>query len=232
MPKVLFTVRIVDEGEVGVVHMFGEVDPEPRPPGLHFKLPRASMSKMDVETQQLTLSSDADEDAGLTGETVEALTYEGLTIGVDVTVRFRLEAARAPAVFREIGPDYVEVILLPAIRRAIRDVLAGFPLEDFCGLPRATLEDLFQSEFEGDLRNRGLMAEGVQVLKVFLPIRIRQAIEQKFENEQRHVERLAEMEARSREARGDTEGLPPEKPIPVPVDPFAPSDELILGCWR
>ena len=36
---VVFLVRVVGEGEVGVVYVFGEVDPDPRPPALHFKLP-------------------------------------------------------------------------------------------------------------------------------------------------------------------------------------------------
>ena len=43
------------------------------------------------------MSAAADEFDPLAYKTVQALTYEGLTIGVDITVRFRLEAARAPA---------------------------------------------------------------------------------------------------------------------------------------
>ena len=36
---VVFSVRVVGDGEVGVVYVFGEADPDPRPPRLHFKLP-------------------------------------------------------------------------------------------------------------------------------------------------------------------------------------------------
>ena len=39
----LFAVRFVNVGEVGVIHTFGVVDPVPKPEGLLFKTPWASL---------------------------------------------------------------------------------------------------------------------------------------------------------------------------------------------
>ena len=74
----LFSIRIVDVGEVGVVHTFGVVDSNERAPGLIFKAPWASLTNMNVRTQQLTFSSRAEDAAGVgPDQTIRTLTREG-----------------------------------------------------------------------------------------------------------------------------------------------------------
>ena len=181
----LFSIRIVGAGEVGVIHVFGEVDKSPRPSGLLFKLPWASMETMNVRTQQLTMSS-ASEDVGfLAGGTVNTLTSEGLTVGVDLTIFYHLDFSTAPEVFRELGPAYEAVVLLPAVRGAIRDVVAQFSAEDLYTVARGAVGDLILSNLVRDLETRGIVAEQVLLRDITLPSQLRQQIENKLAEEQR-----------------------------------------------
>jgi len=201
----LFSIRIVGAGEAGVIHTFGEVDTKPRPSGLLFKLPWASMETMNVRTQQLTMSS-ASEDIGfLAGGTVNTLTSEGLTVGVDLTVFYHLNFNAAPEVFRELGPSYEAVVLLPAVRGAIRDVVAQFSAEDLYTVARAAVGELILGNLVSDLEQRGIIAERVLLRDITLPTQIQQAIERKLAAEQAIEERAfrvleAEQEADRRRA--------------------------------
>ena len=176
----IFSIRIVGAGQVGVIHVFGEVDTSPRPSGLLFKLPWASMETMNVRTQQLTMSSAAEDVGTLAGGTVQTLTSEGLTVGVDLTIFYHLNFLEAPVVFRELGPQFEGVILLPAVRGAIRDVVAQFSAEDLYTVARGAVGELILENLVRDLEVRGIIAERVLLRDITLPTQIQQAIERKL----------------------------------------------------
>ena len=205
----IFSVRIVGAGQVGVIHTFGVVDDNPRPSGMLFKLPWASMETMNVRTQQFTMSSAAEDVGALAGGTVNTLTSEGLTVGVDLTIFYHLNSAQAPEVFKTIGPQFESVILLPAVRGAIRDIVAQYTAEDLYTVAREAVGELIQVNLERDLEKRGIIVERVLLRDITLPTQIQQAIERKLAAEQSIQERAfrvaeAEQEAdrRRAEARG------------------------------
>ena len=154
--------------------------------------------------------SSVSEDVGfLAGGTVNTLTSEGLTVGVDLTIFYHLNFQTAPAVFRELGPTYEAVVLLPAVRGAIRDVVAQFTAEDLYTVARAAVGELILENLIKDLEVRGIIAERVLLRDITLPTQIQQAIERKLAAEQAIEERAfqvlkAEQEAdrRRAEARG------------------------------
>ncbi len=185
----LFSIRIVGVGEVGIIHTFGVVDTTPRQPGLTFKAPWAALETMSVRTQQFTMGSVAEEASLISGDTVRTLTSEGLTVGLDLTVWFALQADEAPNVFSTIGPDYRGIIIRPAIRNAIRDVVAQYTAEALYteGRERVGLE--IQDQLIVDLNPRGVTVERVLLRDVALPPLIQQAIETKIAAEQSIQER-------------------------------------------
>ena len=185
----LFSIRIVGVGEIGIIHTFGVVDTTPRQPGLTFKAPWAALETMSVRTQQFTMGSVAEEASLISGDTVRTLTSEGLTVGLDLTVWFALQPDQAPNVFSTIGPDYRGIIIRPAIRNAIRDVVAQYTAEALYteGRERVGLE--IQDQLIVDLNPRGVTVERVLLRDVALPPLIQQAIETKIAAEQSIQER-------------------------------------------
>ena len=185
----LFSIRIVGVGEVGVIHTFGVVDTNPRQPGLTFKAPWAALETMSVRTQQFTMGSVAEEQSLVAGDTVRTLTSEGLTVGLDLTVWFSLQPGQAPNVFSTIGPDYRGIIIRPAIRNAIRDVVAQYTAEALYTEGRENVGIQIQDQLISDLNPRGVNVERVLLRDVALPPLIQQAIETKIAAEQAIQER-------------------------------------------
>ncbi len=198
----LFSIRIVDVGEVGVVHTFGVVDDNERAPGLVFKLPWASLTTMNVRTQQLTFSSRAEDAAGVgPDQTIRTLTREGLTVGLDITTLFRLRAQDAPNVFSTIGVEYVGVVVTPAIRNSIRDIVAQFTAEALYTTARTEVAVQVEQALSDALEDRGVIIEDVLLRDVSLPSVITQAIELKLAAEQAIQERAFRVQEATQEAQ-------------------------------
>ena len=198
----LFSVRFVNVGEVGVLHTFGVVDPTPRPEGLLVKAPWASLETLSVRTQQLTMSSRAeDASPSATDQTVRTLTSEGLSVGLDITTLYRLQFADAPDVFQKIGPNYVEIVVRPAIRDAIRDVVGEFQAEALYTTARTEVAEKIEQQLQSILSERGVLVENVLLRDVSLPQQITTAIERKLAAEQAIETRRFQVQEAEQEAQ-------------------------------
>ena len=197
----LFSVRVVSVGEVGVISTFGVVDPQPRAEGLLVKAPWASLTTLSVRTQQITMSSRAEEATVGTEQTVRTLTSEGLSVGLDITILYRLDFAQAPEMFRKIGPEYVDVVVRPAIRNSIRDVVAQYTGEALYTTARTQVATQILQQLQEQLLSRGVVVEDVLLRDVSLPNVITQAIESKLAAEQAIQERRFRVEEAKQEAQ-------------------------------
>ena len=198
----LFSVRFVDVGEVGVLHTFGVVDPRPRPEGLLVKAPWASLETLSVRTQQLTMSSSSEDSSpSATDQTVRTLTSEGLSVGLDITTLYRLQFADAPDVFQKIGPNYVEIVVRPAIRDAIRDVVGEFQAEALYTTARTEVAEKIEIQLQDILTERGVLVENVLLRDVSLPQQITTAIERKLAAEQAIETRRFQVQEAEQEAQ-------------------------------
>ena len=196
-----FSVRIVGVGQAGVVHTFGVVDPNPRPSGLIFKVPWASLEQMNVRTQEFTMSSRA-EDAGRgSDDAVQTLTKEGLTVGLDITVLYRLNFDQSANIFRTVGENYQGVIVRPAIRNAIRDVVAQYTASALYTEGRELVAIQIEEQLGQAVQARGIMIEDVLLRDVRLPTVIQSAIENKLAAEQAIQEREFKVAEAEQEAK-------------------------------
>src|SRR4030095_2086276 len=116
----------VGPGEVGVQALFGSVQEGVLHSGLNFINPLVSIETMDIKTQAYTMSSMHDEGQQKGDDAISALSMDGLTLRLCVNLWYRLNENDAPQVYRTIGTDYVEKIVRPAVRTAIRDVSVSF----------------------------------------------------------------------------------------------------------
>ncbi len=181
---ILSMVRLVGPGEVGIIVLFGKVKERVLHSGLHLVNPFASVVKMSVRTQEYTMSKRRGEGAVRGDDAITALTSEGLTVELDVTVWFRLDPEEAWRVYRDIGPDYVRKIVRPAIRTAIRNAAALYSVNDIYSANREKVVEDIRKELEENLKPRGIILENVLLRNVNLPERVKNAINEKIAAEQ------------------------------------------------
>jgi len=115
---------VIEDGEVGVTKSFGSIADEPVPAGIALVAPVVrQVETWDVKLQELK-------------EKAQVPSAEGLIVGLDTSLLFRLEPQKVPEIRKTVGRAYVERLIVPYLRSAVRDVVAGFPVKNIYKEPR------------------------------------------------------------------------------------------------
>jgi regulator of protease activity HflC (stomatin/prohibitin superfamily) len=173
-------VRLVGPGQVGVVVLFGKVRESTLKSGLHLVNPFASIEKMTVRTQSYTMSAKAREGVVRGDDAIGVLTSEGLMVRLDVTVWYHLVGDRAWLVYRDVGPGYVDKIVRPSIKTAIRNIISNYKVADIYSKNREKISLAIQDGLEKDLRDRDIVVEKFLMRDVNLPAMVADKINEKM----------------------------------------------------
>lgn len=102
---------------------------------------------------------------------------EGLSLGVDLAVRYALDPARIASLARtlpvEIGAEVVE----PAVQGVIYKVFTRYTVREIFATKRAEIQQALEAELRGKLAADGIVLKGVQIGKVDLPAEYRHGME-------------------------------------------------------
>ncbi len=162
----------VPAGHVGVIDFFGIVSPRTLPAGVNLVNPLANVIKFSIQTQEHK-------------ETMEVLSREGLTIGLEISVLYRLNPDSAARVYKTVASgDYETIILIPQFRSISRAVTASFQASALYSTERDQLGMAIQEELARIVAPRGVTIETTPLRNVALPVQLTEAIEQKQKADQ------------------------------------------------
>ena len=162
---------VVPAGNVGVIDFFGNVSSRVLHAGINMVNPLARIAKMSIKTQELK-------------EVMQVPSREGLTVGLETSVLFHLDAEKAPHVYKTVGRFYTSVILEPQFRSVTRGVTAGYDAKALYTSEREHLSQLILRDLEKQTGPRGVIVESVPLRRVVLPPGLTQSIESKLQAEQ------------------------------------------------
>ncbi len=174
----------VDAGEVGVQKLFGKVEDRVLESGLNFVNPLVEVERVNVKTQNYTMSGVHDEGKKQGDDAIRVLSSDGLELVLDLTVLYRVNKQDAPKIIREIGPNYEDAIVRPITRTKIRDNSVYYTAVDMYSAKREEFQTRIFKDIETNLRGRGLFLEQILVRNVALPASVKQSIESKINAEQ------------------------------------------------
>jgi regulator of protease activity HflC (stomatin/prohibitin superfamily) len=186
------SVVVVPPGTVGVQVLFGKVTPTALNAGMHLINPFVEVTEMSVRTETYTMSATTSEGQVRGDDSIQALSMDGLLMPLDITVAFRLVPSDAPKVFSDFGADYVDKIIRPASRTAVRDAIAGFTAQEAYATKREALPEKMQSLLVERMRDlvqeredfrgaTGVIIDQVMLRNIQLPAKVKNAIEAKLE---------------------------------------------------
>ncbi len=162
----------IPAGHVGVVDFFGVVSEQTLLAGINPVNPMADVIKYSIQTQEQK-------------ETMQVLSREGLTIGLEVSAIYRLNPDSAARVYKTVaGGDYQNIILIPQFRSICRSVTASFQASALYSTERERLGAAIQEELGKAVAPRGLTIENTPIRNVALPVQLTEAIEQKQKADQ------------------------------------------------
>ena len=176
--------RIVPPGHAGVPVLLGRVQSQMQS-GLNVVLPIVNVVLMDVRTNAYTMSSMREEGQIKGDDAIDALASDGLTVQLDVTTWYRLDEKMASWVYKNIGPNYVEKIVRPSIRTALRDAASRFTASElYSSAGRTAYTVQVDSLMDVAFADKGVIRERVLLRRVKLPEIVMTAIEQKLAEDQ------------------------------------------------
>jgi regulator of protease activity HflC (stomatin/prohibitin superfamily) len=174
----------IDAGQVGVKSLFGNVQKDVLGGGLHFINPLIEVRRLDIKTQNYTMSGIHDEGAKTGDDAIRVLTSDGLEVTIDLTVLYKLLPSEAPRLVRETGVDYTDKIVRPLTRTKIRDNAVYYEAIALYSTKRDEFQQRIFKSIEDDFRKRGLVLEQLLVRNITLPQSVKTSIEQKISAEQ------------------------------------------------
>jgi len=174
----------IDAGRIGVQKLFGKVKPQILESGLHVVNPLVEIVRMDVKTQNYTMSGLHDESRQVGDDAIRVLTNDGLEVIIDLTVLFRMKLTEAPRIVQEIGVDYVDKIVRPIARTKIRDNAVYYQAIELFSTKRDEFQQKIFESIEENFEQRGLVLEQLLVRNIVLPQSVSASIEEKIRAEQ------------------------------------------------
>jgi regulator of protease activity HflC (stomatin/prohibitin superfamily) len=181
---------VIEDGEVGVSKSFGAIRDEPLPAGVAFVAPVVrQVETWNVKLQELK-------------ETAQVPSAEGLIVGLDTSLLFHVVPEKAPQIRKTVGRTYVDRLVVPYFRNALRDVVSGYPVKNIYGEQgRKEIAAKIRGFLRENLEPRGIEVVDVLLRDVRLPARFKESIEAKLTAEQRVAQKQFELE----QARKDAE---------------------------
>ncbi len=162
---------MIPAGHVGVVDFFGNVSDQTLYPGVNFVNPMANVVKFDARTQEIK-------------ETMNVPSKEGLSVELEISLLFSLSFENANMIYKSVGENYVDKILLPQFRSVVRGVTASYEARALYTAQREELAKKMETELSRLVKPRGITLEAAPLRQIILPAGLTASIEEKLKAEQ------------------------------------------------
>lgn len=187
----IFCFRIVPNGNTAIVTTFGRLEDYTLSPGAHFKSPSQSIILMNnreqpVIYQGLAFSSDTQE------------------VAFQATLNFALDASSALEVYKKVGPNYINITIMPRLKENIKGVFAKFSASELIK-ERSNLSELIKQEMVADLSPYGITVISMAIEDVDFSDAYTNAVEGKQVEEQLKLRSVIEQERITNETRQQAE---------------------------
>lgn len=117
-------------------------------------------------------------------EIMDVLSKNGLSIAVELSYRYQPIDNKIGYLHDGIGTDYAERIIKPEIRSATREVIGKYLPEELYSTKREAIQDEIYSQTKEAIEDKFIALDAILIRSVELPDKLKNAIEQKLEEEQ------------------------------------------------
>jgi len=163
----------IGSGESAVKYsIFGGTDLEQRyGEGLQIHAPWVDLIRYDVRVQEQL-------------EDIDALSSNGLSIGMDASVRWHPDATALADLHVTYGQDYYRKLVQPVLRSAVREIVGQYTPEELYSSRRTELQLAIFEQVRVEVEADDVILDAVLIRDISLPDQIRTAIENKLKEEQ------------------------------------------------
>lgn len=162
---------VIPAGAVGVVDFLGNVSANTLKSGVNMVNPLANVIKFSIKTQEFK-------------EEMNVPSNEGLSIQLEISLLYHLNPENANNIYRTVGEDYTNRILIPQFRSVVRGVTAKYEAKALYTSGREVLSKEIETELNKLVSERGIVVEAAPLRQIILPPGLTVSIEEKLKAEQ------------------------------------------------
>ncbi len=140
-------------------------------PGFHIIAPWNDMNVYNVKEQQRE-------------ERMDVLDKNGLSVNMDISVRFNPAYTKIGYLHENFGRDYINQIVVPEVRSTVRRVAGRYTAEEIYSTKRKEVESSIITESKTVLEANNIVMKALLIRSINLPDQIKNAIESKLKQEQ------------------------------------------------
>jgi len=170
------SIKIVEAGNRGVLLQFGAVDTtQSLPEGIHFVTPfRDNVIEMETRTQIAT------DNAASASKDLQDVTTE-------VALNYHVSPTSAQLVYQQLGFDYSNMVIIPAIQESVKQVTARFNAEELI-TQRETVKTQIEDQITQRLAIYNIVVETISITEFQFSEQFTRAVEAKVEAQQRALQ--------------------------------------------
>ncbi len=143
-------------------------------PGFHMIAPWNKVYVFNVQEQK-------------SEEPMDVLDRNGLSVSIDITVRFYPVYNRIGYLYEGFMMDYANLLVIPEIRSTVRQVAGRYTAEEIYSTKRQEVESSIIKEAGDKLMENNIQMKALLIRSINLPADIKQAIESKLKKEQEQL---------------------------------------------
>jgi len=140
-------------------------------PGFHLIAPWNDVYVYEVKEQKVE-------------ESMDILDKNGLSMNIEITVRFNPTYTQIGYLHEEFGKSYVDRLVIPEVRSSARKVMGRYQAEEIYSTKRNEVETTIIEETKNILAGNNVEVKALLIRSIRLPEKIRQAIDDKLKQEQ------------------------------------------------
>ncbi len=161
----LTSLRSVDTGRIGVVTSFGKVTGRELSEGVSTVAPWGfnNVTEYDIKTQKQEVTS-------------SAASKDLQDVKGTLVLNFRLERGSVSKIHQEVGKDYQDKVVTPAINEVFKAATAKYTASELI-TQRAEVKADITEALQGRLKARGILIEDVNITNFEFSVAFNQAIE-------------------------------------------------------
>lgn len=190
----------IGSGEAGVLYKQfggGTVTDKTYPEGFHVLAPWNKMYIYNVRNQEVK-------------ENMTALSKNGLSIELEMSIRFRPVEDDLGIIHKSLGQNYPNVIVMPEVRSSARKVIGRYDPEELYSSKRDFIQEEIFSDVKKRLKDKNIYLDAILIRGIELPANIKTAIEKKLKQEQESQEyefRIAKEQKEAERKRIEAQGI-------------------------
>ena len=178
---IMLSIKIIPTGFVGVKSQFGKVQDTTLQEGLNFKLIGIEKIELiDCKTKKIEVTS-------------ESSTKDMQTVNVTIAVNYNVEKDSAAKLYKEVGTDFENIIISPAILESVKSVMAQYTAEELI-TKRAEVSAMTHEILFNKIHTRGFAITEFNITNIDFSEAFNTAIEDKAVKHQEVESAKAELE--------------------------------------